>query len=96
MEDLLRRLPAELVRSKKSDLEAADALIRAALRRAPTDAEKELLAKHLQKVKDREAGYQDLLWAAMNSTEFVKAHQFANAAEVRQFSEKIVQAWKKK
>jgi hypothetical protein len=32
----------------------------------------------------------------MNSTEFVKAHQFANAAEVRQFSEKVVQAWKKK
>src|SRR5262245_47949468 len=54
------RLPADLVKAKKTDAEIAEALCLAALSRLPSDAEKEIAAKHLAGAKNREEAARDL------------------------------------
>jgi hypothetical protein len=70
----LGRLPAELTKSKKSDAEIVNALFRASLNRAPGDSERAALTKYLASAKDRTQKSRDILWALVNSNEFLKLH----------------------
>jgi uncharacterized membrane protein len=40
------------------------------LARKPSETEQKTCREHLASVKDRGAGFEDVLWALMNSTEF--------------------------
>jgi hypothetical protein len=66
------KLPTDLIKAKKTDAEIVDALFMATLIRLPTDAEKETVTKHLATAKNREDGAQNLVWALINTKEFVK------------------------
>jgi RNA polymerase sigma factor (sigma-70 family) len=70
----LGRLPAELTKAKKSDAEIVDALFRASLNRGPVDAERAAVTKLLDGAKDRTQKSRDILWALVNSHEFLKLH----------------------
>src|SRR5262245_52021785 len=66
------KLPAELVKAKKTDAEITDALFFATLTRLPTEKEKETATKHLSAGKNREETARDLAWALVNTKEFIK------------------------
>jgi hypothetical protein len=74
MQSLLRdsnnRLGQRLA-SSTSDAEILEEFYLAALSRFPTPAEKEQLLKHLQASKDRRAAWEDIIWALLNSKEFL-------------------------
>jgi hypothetical protein len=71
----LGRMPAELTKAKKSDAEIVDALYRASLKRAPDEAERAAATKLLDGAKDRTQKSRDILWAMVNSHEFLKLHK---------------------
>ncbi len=65
---------AKWVGDKRPDLEKVDELYRVALSRAPTADERETCLAHLQKrrtEKKLRQGYEDLIWAVVNSKEFL-------------------------
>jgi RNA polymerase sigma factor (sigma-70 family) len=70
----LGRLPAELVKAKKCDADAVDALYLAVLLRLPSEKERATLVAHLRCAKDREEGLRDVTWALVNSKEFLQLH----------------------
>lgn len=86
--DRLSALPAQLGKSKSTDPQVARTLYGEALKRVPTDKEIELIAAHLLKAKDREAAIRDVLWAIVNSKEFMKVHD-CTIAEAMKISEKV-------
>jgi hypothetical protein len=65
-------LPAELVKAKKTDAEIVESLVLATLHRMPTEEEKTFGAKHLAAAKDRAEAARDIVWAMINTKEFVK------------------------
>jgi hypothetical protein len=77
-EALLARLAAGRVRrlaaSDRSDAEAAEELFRAALSRLPSADEARAALDHLQGRRDRAQGLAGVLWALINSREFVLNH----------------------
>jgi len=60
-----------LMAAGKSDAEIIEDLYWAALTRAPTEAERDAMARHVAAAKDRRKGLEDVLWALMNAKEFV-------------------------
>ncbi len=74
----LGRLPAELVKARRSDADAVDALYLALLVRLPSERERETAAAHLRAAKDREEAVRDVAWALMNTKEFLKLHALDN------------------
>ncbi|MBR90201.1 MAG: hypothetical protein CMO66_02870 [Verrucomicrobiales bacterium] len=58
----------------KADAEVIDELYLAALSRRPSEAERKIITAHLAKSKDRNAAYENILWALLNKTEFLFQH----------------------
>lgn len=65
---------ATLVKSKKSDDEIFEEMFLASLSRFPTDDEKAAFAEHQKKGGDRAAMFTDVMWALINTREFVLNH----------------------
>ena len=63
-----------LAKSKKSDNEAVEELFLGTLSRFPTETEKENALKYIAAEKTRAAGLQDVLWALINTREFILNH----------------------
>ena len=63
-----------LAKSKKSNDEAVEELFLGTLSRFPTDAEKENALKYIAAEKTRAIGLQDVLWALINTREFILNH----------------------
>ena len=65
---------AVLTKSKLSNEELVDELFLAALTRPPSADEKEAALKHMKSAKTRAEGVTDLLWALVNTREFILNH----------------------
>ncbi|MBW3599313.1 MAG: DUF1549 and DUF1553 domain-containing protein, partial [Planctomycetes bacterium] len=61
---------SKLLASEADDERTAVHLYRAVLGRSPTEKELNLVLGHVQKVDDRGAGFEDILWSLINSAEF--------------------------
>jgi hypothetical protein len=61
---------ATLLKAEKDDVKAVAQLYQRVLARNPTDRETKIAKEHLASVKDRNAGFEDLLWCLLNSAEF--------------------------
>jgi hypothetical protein len=64
----------ELMADKRSDREKIEDLYLIALSRRPTRDEAETLLVHIQKKADARAAYEDILWALVNTKEFLFNH----------------------
>ena len=65
---------AKLAQTKMADDELIDDLFLAALTRKPKEAEKEAAMSHLKSAKTRTDAITDLLWALVNTREFILNH----------------------
>jgi hypothetical protein len=65
---------AKLVQAKTPPEQAVEELYLAAFARYPTDEEKRLARAYLDKQKDLRGGLEDLVWALINSREFMFNH----------------------
>lgn len=61
---------ANILATEKDDVSAIKALFENVLVRQPTSSEVDIAVKHLAEVKDRQSGFEDLLWSLLNSAEF--------------------------
>jgi hypothetical protein len=61
----------ELLKQNKSDEEIVDELYWSSLTRPPTDEERSAMVRHVALAGDRRKGLEDVLWALLNSKEFV-------------------------
>lgn len=73
----LSGLPAEV--SKRPNAEAVDAIFTQALNRAAKPEELQNTGGFLDKAKDRENALRDVLWAVVNSKEFMQVHDITLA-----------------
>jgi hypothetical protein len=64
----------QLLADKKSDEEVVEELFLATLSRFPKEAEKRQALEHIQGKKDRQAGFADVVWALINTREFILNH----------------------
>ncbi len=62
---------AKALAAKKTDDEVIEELYLATFSRKPTDADRKLVKAHLASAPSRREGLEDLLWALLNSAEFV-------------------------
>jgi hypothetical protein len=65
---------AKLLKEHKNDDEVLDELFLACLTRLPTDEERSAFARHRHDAKNRQAVFQDTLWALINTREFILNH----------------------
>ena len=65
---------AQMLRSGKSDSELVEELFLATLSRKPSAREKDRLLTRVGKAEDRQQIYEDIVWAMLNSKEFVFNH----------------------
>jgi hypothetical protein len=63
-----------LLANKRSDEEIVDELFLATLSRAPDEREKRSALEHVQAKRDRAAGFADVVWALINTREFILNH----------------------
>jgi hypothetical protein len=90
------RLPAELVKAKKTDAEIVDALFLATMSRLPKESEKETALKHMTAGKDRGQAALDLAWALVVNKEFLKLHGLdKDVAESLKLLKLLVDEWEK-
>jgi hypothetical protein len=61
----------KMLAAGKSDTEMLDEFYLAALSRRPTEAESRKLLAYVDEAKDRRAAWEDVLWALLNSKEFL-------------------------
>jgi len=66
-----KTLLAKLLTEKKTDDEIITVLYERALARQPTAREREVCARYIAKVGQREEALEDILWSLVNSTEFL-------------------------
>jgi len=64
----------ETVIRKKTPERVVETLFLATLTRLPTDKEAKAMLAHIAKATDKRSAYQDVLWALVNSTEFLSNH----------------------
>ena len=58
-----------------------------------TDAEKNSVPKYLKGVRNREQGVHDVLWALVNSREFLQLHGLdSSAAAMLEFTRRVSEA----
>jgi RNA polymerase sigma factor (sigma-70 family) len=94
--DRLARLPADLIKEKKTDVEIVDALFTSAVQRLPSAAERARMVAHLQAAQDREEGCRDLVWALVNTVEFFDLHSLKLSPQLaNEFSDVLHKVWKK-
>ena len=65
---------AQLARTKLTNEELVEELFLAALARLPKADEKEEALKHLTQARSRQEGITDVLWALVNTREFILNH----------------------
>ncbi|HVL13583.1 MAG TPA: hypothetical protein VM529_13530, partial [Gemmata sp.] len=65
---------ATLARSKMTDAELAEEVFLATLSRTPTADEKAEAVKHLGETRNRQQALTDLVWALVNTREFILNH----------------------
>ena len=65
---------AKLLGEKKSEKEVLDGLYLAALARQPSDAERAPALAHVSKGADKRKAWEDVLWAILNTREFLFRH----------------------
>jgi hypothetical protein len=93
----LGRLPAELVKAKKSDAEIVNTLFRESLDRAPVDSERAAMTKLLGGAKDRTEKSRDILFLLVNRQEFLKLHNLdGNIPEAIRLINELTADWDKK
>lgn len=63
-----------LLASKKTDAEVVEEMFLATLTRLPSDKEKDKALTHVKKKDKREAGFVDVVWALINTPEFILNH----------------------
>ncbi|HMF12904.1 MAG TPA: DUF1553 domain-containing protein, partial [Gemmataceae bacterium] len=63
-----------LLNQKKSDEAAIEELFLATLSRFPASEEKRAAVEHVQATADKKKGYVDVLWALLNTREFILNH----------------------
>jgi hypothetical protein len=66
-----KTLLAELLDQKKTDAEIVTALYERVLSRKPTTEDLSTCQRYIAKVSDRKEALEDVLWALVNSTEFL-------------------------
>jgi RNA polymerase sigma factor (sigma-70 family) len=87
-------LPADLVKTQKSVAEIVDAVFLATLARLPAEPERAAAVKHLQQAKDRSEAGRDIVWALLNSSEFLKLHHLdGNVPESLRLLNKLGAEW---
>ena len=64
----------EVVAKKKAPERVVETLFLATLSRPPTEREAKAMLAHVEKATDKRTAYHDVLWALVNSTEFVSNH----------------------
>ena len=64
----------KLLSEKKSDNEILDALYLATLSRLPNDAERQPAMNHVNKNTDKRRAWEDVVWALLNTREFLFRH----------------------
>jgi hypothetical protein len=64
----------KLLEEKQADGEVVEELFLATLSRFPGEAEKQEALEHVKAAKDRQAGFVDMLWALINTREFILNH----------------------
>src|SRR5262245_60882585 len=89
-------LPAGLVQTTKTDKGLLDGLFLATLKRLPTDANRETLGRHLKKAPERLRACEDIVWAVINTKEFMVVHNIATFEHLFEFSDEVERARKKK
>jgi RNA polymerase sigma factor (sigma-70 family) len=96
--DRLAALPGDLIKNKKTDDEIIDALYLAALKRLPTDKERQPAATHFENAKDRAGAGRDLLWSLANSLEFLQLYGLdGNTPEaLKELNDKLGKALERK
>ncbi len=76
----LRALPAALLQEHRTDDHLVDAVVLATLMKLPTAEQRGNAKKHFQKhAKDRQRACEDLIWAYVNTKEFMHVHGFTLA-----------------
>jgi len=65
---------AQLLKTKKNDTEILDELFLATMTRLPNEDEKAAFIEHIKDEKDRTSAFVDVLWALINTREFVLNH----------------------
>ena len=70
----IARAANEVVAKKKIPERVVETLFLATLSRRPTDKEAKTMLAHLAKATDKRTAYHDILWALINSSEFVSNH----------------------
>ncbi|MBI3824168.1 MAG: DUF1553 domain-containing protein [Planctomycetes bacterium] len=65
---------SELLASKKTDEEILDELFLATLTRMPNERERSIAKQSLERASTRQAGFVNVLWALINTREFVLNH----------------------
>ncbi len=93
-----RQLAGNVARGQKSDAEILDALFLATLIRAPKDHEMENVKKLFERTPKRRAAVDELLWALVNTKEFIELHRMTDmtAEQLLQFGERVAKAMRKK
>jgi hypothetical protein len=85
-----------LLKVKKTDGEIVDTLYTAALARLPAEAERNLAIKYLSGAKVREEGCRDLVWALINTKEFLTLHSAKVTPElVQEINQTVDKVWGK-
>ncbi len=64
----------KLLGEKRPDAERVEELFLATLSRIPDKDERQAALEHLKAAKDRQSGYADLVWALINTREFILNH----------------------
>jgi hypothetical protein len=65
---------AKLFKEKKPPRDVVEELYRTALRRRPTAAELKRTLAHVEAAPDKQKAVEDVLWAILNSKEFMYNH----------------------
>jgi hypothetical protein len=63
-----------LLAGKKADEDVIEELFLATLSRLPTDKEKDRMTEHVKSKGNRQAGFVDVVWALVNTREFILNH----------------------
>lgn len=89
------KLSAQLAASKKMDADVVDSLFVGVLMRLPTDAEREPTTKFFGRAADRKTAIVDVLFALVNSKEFIQIAGLDGPDEATAFLKKVVEAMKR-